>query len=84
MLADMWRYAAEKRRERKEVEALFKIAEAFNKRHTYMHRREWMCPQCNKVHEPTGYSGFTGLHYPKCCDHPQGHRCYTKAATGWN
>lgn len=34
----------------------------------------WMCPTCNKVHLATSCSAFSGLQYPKCCNHGEGHR----------
>jgi len=41
----------------------------------------WMCSSCNKVHHPVESSVFDGLHYPKCCDHPEGNRLYDKIRT---
>jgi len=34
----------------------------------------WMCPGCNKIHEALSWSVFSGLQYPACCNHPEGHR----------
>lgn len=34
----------------------------------------WMCPSCNVVHMTLGRSWLTGMHFPKCCDHFEGHR----------
>ena len=34
----------------------------------------WMCPECNKIHYPTGLSGISGLQYPRCCSTGAGHR----------
>jgi len=38
----------------------------------------WMCPKCNRVHLSIGCSFLTGLWYPACCDHPEGHRLFDK------
>lgn len=36
----------------------------------------WMCPTCNLIHMTIGRSFLTGMHFPKCCEHPEGHRHY--------
>lgn len=41
----------------------------------------WMCPECNRIHEPTECSAFSGLQYPKCCTTPEGHRLYDDIRT---
>lgn len=80
--------------ERKEKAA---IAKAFNDRYTYRHeffpdagRFEgtfvkrgfaWMCPECNQIHQAIDCTGLTGLQYPKCCSHYEGHRLYASIKT---
>lgn len=34
----------------------------------------WMCPTCNTIHRPISDSVFSGLQYPACCRHHEGHR----------
>ena len=34
----------------------------------------WMCPSCNKIHKGLSWSVFSGIQYPACCDHADGHR----------
>lgn len=34
----------------------------------------WMCPSCNTIHHPYEDSVFSGLQYPACCTHGDGHR----------
>jgi hypothetical protein len=41
----------------------------------------WMCPQCNRVHEPTEWTLWTGLQYPACCSRPAGHRINERIRT---
>jgi hypothetical protein len=41
----------------------------------------WMCPDCNKIHRPTGCTVFTGLQYPACCSYYQGDRLYAGIKT---
>jgi hypothetical protein len=41
----------------------------------------WMCPKCNKIHLASGCSGMTGVQYPACCDHREGHRLYDDIRT---
>lgn len=41
---------------------------------TSMAGNAWMCPKCNKVHLASSCSAFSGLQYPECCDHREGHR----------
>jgi hypothetical protein len=36
----------------------------------------WMCPDCNKVHLASSCSAMSGLQYPSCCNHREGHRLY--------
>lgn len=36
----------------------------------------WMCPECNRIHNPVAYDGLVGLIYPKCCLHGRGHRLH--------
>ncbi len=43
---------------------------------------DWMCPECNQIHHPTECSTFTGLQYPKCCRHHEGHRLDDGIRTG--
>jgi hypothetical protein len=38
----------------------------------------WMCPCCNTVHMTIGRSLMTGMHFPSCCAHPEGHRHFDK------
>lgn len=42
----------------------------------------WMCPECNHIHHPVESSAFTGLQYPKCCRHREGHRLDDEIRTG--
>lgn len=37
----------------------------------------WMCPDCNKIHEPTSCSTFSGLQFPRCCSTSEGHRLFS-------
>lgn len=41
----------------------------------------WMCPVCNQIHRPVESSMFSGLQYPKCCNHGMGNRLYDKIKT---
>jgi hypothetical protein len=41
----------------------------------------WMCPKCNKIHLASGCTGMTGVQYPACCDHREGHRLYDNIRT---
>ena len=34
----------------------------------------WMCPDCNKIHQPRSSSVMSGLQYPACCTTSEGHR----------
>jgi hypothetical protein len=36
----------------------------------------WMCPSCNRVHLANAISAFSGLQYPACCKHGEGHRLH--------
>lgn len=73
------------------------IAQVFNNRYTYQHRYytnsvndklgtygdyAWMCPNCNKIHNPVEVSAFSGLQYPACCTYPLGHRLDEKINKG--
>ncbi len=42
----------------------------------------WMCPECNQIHHPLECSVFSGLQYPKCCRHHEGHRLDDGIRTG--
>jgi hypothetical protein len=65
---------------------LFRIALAFNRRHTNhgpsYQKGLWMCPACNTVHESIEWSFLTGLQFPACCDFYAGHRMFHDHATG--
>jgi hypothetical protein len=83
-LAICWAEFKKRRHAKREAEEKAAIARAFNNRYTYQKeylgldalafRRAWMCPSCNKVHPVIGHSVFDGIHYPQCCEYPQGNR----------
>jgi hypothetical protein len=82
LVRSMWEQARAAQAEARERKRLFKVALAFNQLHAYPRLRRWMCPECNKTHESTGYSALTGLHYPACCSANSGHRHWKEHATG--
>ena len=77
------------RKQKREKEADTKersaIAKAFNDRFTFRFDyfkgeglwggMAWMCPECNAIHKTLGHSFLSGMQYPACCRHAEGHRC---------
>ena len=41
----------------------------------------WMCPDCNNVHKPVSCSVWSGIQFPACCGHAEGHRQLKSYAT---
>lgn len=73
--------AEKKRREKTIKDKYYAVARLFNALHCHTGDDLWMCPACNKLHpvdrEKTKEWGWcTGIHYPKCCSFPAGHRLF--------
>lgn len=82
-LTAAWHHYLGLRAKRKATDEKRKIAQAFNDLYTYRELFDpskrllgyrWMCPECNKIHEPQECSVFSGLQYPACCGTGYGNR----------
>lgn len=82
VLREACKITEKKKRDKIDSNELTAIAKAFNDRYTYRfiytgaQKHAWMCSKCNRVHISCGFSAFTGVEFPACCQTPFGDRLH--------